>query len=129
MALSIKEAVGMLSAVGYCLSGSVRPQLLDILRRKPQTVGELAVMLKLKQPLVSHHLGKMFDAGVVVKQRNGKSVVYAINGEKLGRLVKPLELLAAAPALPKLAEAEAVVETATEAVAEPVEAAEVEVTA
>jgi len=134
MALSIKEAVGILSAVGYCLSGKVRPQLLDLLRRKPQTVGELAEMLELKQPLVSHHLGLMFEAGVLAKQRNGKSVMYAINGEKLSRLVKPLELLAAAPALPKLAEAEAeaeaeaVVETVTEAVAEPVEVAEAEVT-
>ena len=106
-------------------SGKVRPQLLDLLRRKPQTVGELAETLKLKQPLVSHHLGLMFEAGVLAKQREGKSVRYAINGEKLSRLVKPLELLSAAPAMPKLAEAEAEAE-AEDVVAEAVEVEAVE---
>ena len=106
MAMSIKDAVSRLAAVGYCLSGKVRPVLIDILRRKPTTVGELAKQTKLAQPLVSHHLKKMFDAGLLVKQRDGKSVVYADNGEKLTTLIKPLELLAAAPALPTKDEAE-----------------------
>ena len=132
MAMSIKEAVAMLSAVGHCLSGKVRPVLLDILRHKPQTVSELAEMTKLKQPLVSHHLGKMFGAGLLVKQRDGKSVVYGINGEKMSRLVKPIELLAAAPALPKLADEEAeaapvVAEEAAEEATEVVEEAAVAV--
>ena len=102
MAMSIKEAVVVVSTMGSSMSGEIRSMLLQALRRSPQTVGALAEAVKQGQPLVSHHLKLMAQAGVVVKQRDGRSVTYGVNGDAFSKLSKAADLLAAAPKLPEL---------------------------
>jgi len=102
MAMSIKDAVAVVSTMGSAMSGEIRSQLLQVLRRSPQTQGALAEAVKQHQSLVSHHLKLMTQAGIVVKQRDGKSVTYAVNGDAFSKLTKAADLLSAAPKLPEL---------------------------
>jgi len=42
-------------------------------------VGEIVTELGMPQPRVSHHLGVLRAAGLVVDRRNGRQVIYDIN--------------------------------------------------
>jgi ArsR family transcriptional regulator len=52
-------------------------QLLD----GPKHVGELNESLGLEQSLLSHHLKTLREAGLVVSERDGKSVLYSLAPE------------------------------------------------
>jgi len=54
---------------------------LDVVRQlmeSPRHVGELNATLPIDQSLLSHHLKILRDAGIVVAQRDGKSVLYRL---------------------------------------------------
>jgi DNA-binding transcriptional ArsR family regulator len=56
----------------------MRIRLLDHLRDAEHSVGELAGTLGATQQNVSKHLGVLYEAGVVERQKDGTRVVYAI---------------------------------------------------
>lgn len=58
------------------------PTRLAVLKRLlggPRHVMELASELAVSQPLLSHHLRSLRDAGFVTSKRDGKRVLYALN--------------------------------------------------
>jgi ArsR family transcriptional regulator len=55
-----------------------RLRLLNELRNRERSVGELAEALGLSYPNVSQHLGLMRDAGVVATRRDGTTVFYRL---------------------------------------------------
>lgn len=61
------------------LSDPTRVRLLALLRREELTVAELASVLRLAQPRVSTHLGKLREAGLVRDRRAGVSAYYRFN--------------------------------------------------
>ena len=66
---------------------------LDVLRRllvRPHRVGELADELGVEQSLLSHHLRTLREAGLVRGEREGKSVVYALDPEVVGQVSGPV---------------------------------------
>ncbi len=60
------------------LSDETRQQILQFLKDGPLNVGEIVNRTSLTQPTISHHLGILRRAGVVVTQRRGKQVYYAL---------------------------------------------------
>jgi DNA-binding transcriptional ArsR family regulator len=44
------------------------------------SVSELVSVVKLTQPTVSYHLKEMKDSGLLVSEKKGKEVFYAISG-------------------------------------------------
>jgi len=68
------------------LSDATRLRILAILSKGPKNVTALCDTLELKQPTVSHHLGLLRRVGLVNNVRDGKSVVYEINPERLATL-------------------------------------------
>jgi ArsR family transcriptional regulator len=77
------------------LADEARLRILGLLAERELCVCELVGALKLSQPLVSHHLRVLRDAGLLIPRRKGKWVYYTLNegripGErgKLVRLVK-----------------------------------------
>jgi ArsR family transcriptional regulator len=77
-----------IAGVAKALAEPVRVQLLDVLRRsdRPVCQCELIALLEIKQPLLSHHMRKLIDAGLVDVKRRHKWAYYTVNTEALKEL-------------------------------------------
>lgn len=63
------------------LSDETRLHVVRLLMDKPQHVGQLNEVLKVEQSLLSHHLGLLRKAGLVIGERDGKAVLYRLSPE------------------------------------------------
>jgi DNA-binding transcriptional ArsR family regulator len=61
------------------LNDPTRRQILEMLRDKDMTAGEIAAQFDMSWPSVSHHLDLLRNAGLVVAQKEGQYVLYSIN--------------------------------------------------
>jgi hypothetical protein len=80
------------SAVGYLkvLANETRLKLVGLLATRERSVGELAEILGLKEPTISHHLAKLSAAGLVGMRAAGTVHFYRLDGEALQRLSQEL---------------------------------------
>jgi ArsR family transcriptional regulator len=65
----------------------VRIRVLELLSDAERTVGELQAQLGLEQSHLSHQLGVLRRAGVVVTRREGSSVVYALDDPRMAEIL------------------------------------------
>lgn len=82
------------------LAHESRLKLLGILANQEASVGELAAMLKLKEPTVSHHLAKLKEIGLVGMRAEGNTHIYWLDNDSLQGLTQKLftfEKIAAQP--------------------------------
>ena len=68
------------------LTDPSRRAVLDLLRRRPHTVGELADTLELSQPTTSKHLRVLREARLVQVQRDAQRRIYMIDLAPLAEL-------------------------------------------
>jgi ArsR family transcriptional regulator len=61
------------------LADPERLRIVDCLRAGPQNVSELATRLRSELANVSHHLGVLRQAGLVLDRKDGKYVVYRLH--------------------------------------------------
>lgn len=74
--LHLKKAALVLRAMNYKL----RQQMIKLLdENQRMTVTEIYVKLRLEQSVASQHLAILRRAGIVITQRDGKFIYYAIN--------------------------------------------------
>ena len=76
------------AALAKALAEPLRVQILDVLRRSDQEVCqcELIPLFGITQPLLSHHMKKLIDAGLVQVERRHKWAYYTVNPEALKEL-------------------------------------------
>ncbi|MFX3634306.1 MAG: ArsR/SmtB family transcription factor [Candidatus Pristimantibacillus sp.] len=55
-----------------------RMQIVELLRKRPLTVGEIAERLKLRQPQASKHLRVLYEAGIVEVQVDSNRRIYRL---------------------------------------------------
>ncbi len=72
-----------------------RLRILRALARSERCVFDLIEELDLPQPLVSYHLRRLRDAGLVATRRRAQWVFYSLNRDGWDALVAPLAVLAA----------------------------------
>ncbi len=72
------------------LADEKRLRLLGILANRACSVEELAELLRLRAPTVSHHLTKLKELGLVEMQAEGNTHLYRLNAEGLRGLNKAL---------------------------------------
>ncbi|MHB1859076.1 MAG: ArsR/SmtB family transcription factor [Solirubrobacteraceae bacterium] len=77
-----------LATIAKALSEPVRLQIVDLLRRSEVAVCqcELITLFDVKQSLLSHHMRKLIDAGLVSVQRRHKWAYYTISEDVLEEL-------------------------------------------
>jgi ArsR family transcriptional regulator len=77
-----------IAALAKALAEPLRVQILDVLRRSDQHVCqcELIPLFGITQPLLSHHMKKLIDAGLVQVERRHKWAYYTVNPEALKEL-------------------------------------------
>ena len=92
-----------MSNVFKALSDPTRRRVLELLRERPMTAGELAAEFDVSKPTMSAHFTVLKDANLVDATKDGKSVIYRI---KLSVLEDALLGFAAAFGLGSNAETE-----------------------
>jgi predicted transcriptional regulator len=70
------------------LADASRLRILGILAGRECSVEELASLLKVKPPTVSHHLNKLKELGLVRMRQDGTTHHYSLDEEALARLSK-----------------------------------------
>ena len=83
--LQVAEALVLAGAL-KALADPARLRLLSLIRSTAggrATTGVLADRLGLTQPTVTHHLGALFDAGFLERERDGRQTWYWVNTDGL----------------------------------------------
>jgi hypothetical protein len=70
------------------LSDESRLKIVGVLASQERSVDELAELLDLRAPTVSHHLSRLKDAGLVSMRSEGTSHLYSLNSKELRALSK-----------------------------------------
>jgi len=86
------------ASVAQALAHPVRLQILEMLRDEGAYVMHLTTMLGRPQANISQHLGILRQAGLVVDERQGMTVIYRVRDPRVFELVDRLKALAAPPA-------------------------------
>ncbi|HEY8584483.1 MAG TPA: metalloregulator ArsR/SmtB family transcription factor [Capillimicrobium sp.] len=75
-----------MDATAAALSDPVRRRVLELLRDRPRTAGELAGAFSISRPAVSRHLRVLREGGLVADEARGRQRVYALRPEPLAEL-------------------------------------------
>ena len=67
-----------MSRVFKALSDPTRRRILELLRRRPMSAGELADHFDVSKPAMSAHFAVLREAGLIDSQKHGKSVIYEL---------------------------------------------------
>lgn len=70
------------------LNDPTRRTILEMLRDKDMTAGEIAAQFDMSWPSVSHHLDLLRKAGLVVAEKEGQYVYYSINTTVMDDMLK-----------------------------------------
>ncbi|MHB8577270.1 MAG: autorepressor SdpR family transcription factor [Dehalococcoidia bacterium] len=72
------------------LADPTRRQILQLLRRRDMTAGEIAAQFAMSAPSVSHHLAALKNAGLVRAERNGQTIVYSLESTVVQEVLQEL---------------------------------------
>lgn len=61
------------------LSDKTRRKILELLKEKDMTAGEIADYFKITKASISHHLNILKQANLVSDERNGQFIYYSLN--------------------------------------------------
>jgi len=61
------------------LNDSTRREILDLLKQKDRSAGEIADAFNISKPSISHHLDILKRADLITSEKNGQFIIYSIN--------------------------------------------------
>ncbi|GFR37244.1 transcriptional regulator [Insulibacter thermoxylanivorax] len=61
------------------LSDPTRRKILDLLKERDRTAGEIAEHFTMTKPSISNHLNMLKQAGLITDERQGQHIVYSLN--------------------------------------------------
>ena len=61
------------------LNDETRRQILEFLREKDMSAGEIADKFQISKPSISHHLELLKKADLITQKKKGQFVIYSIN--------------------------------------------------
>ena len=70
------------------LSDPTRRKILELLREKDMSAGEIADHFKISKPSISHHLNLLKNSELVLGEKIGQNVYYSLNTTALQELIK-----------------------------------------
>ncbi|MDB5015512.1 MAG: sdpR 5 [Mucilaginibacter sp.] len=70
------------------LNDPTRREILDLLKVKDLTAGEIADQFNISKPSISHHLDLLRQAGLVVSVKEGQFIYYSLNTTVMDELLK-----------------------------------------
>ncbi|MGC4101409.1 autorepressor SdpR family transcription factor [Ferruginibacter sp.] len=70
------------------LNDPTRRAILEMLRKKDMTAGEIADQFNISKPSISHHLDLLKQAKLVVSVKEGQFIFYSINTTVMDEMLK-----------------------------------------
>ena len=70
------------------ISDPTRRKILDMLRKRDLTAGEIADAFAMTKPSISHHLDILKKANLVVAVKEGQFIIYSLNTTELDELIQ-----------------------------------------
>jgi DNA-binding transcriptional ArsR family regulator len=67
-----------MSLVFKALSDPTRRRILELLRERPLSAGDLADHFEVSKPTMSAHFAVLREAGLIASEKHGKSVIYQL---------------------------------------------------
>lgn len=68
-----------MNEVFKAVSDKTRRVILQMLRTRDMTAGEIAEHFDISRPSISHHLNILKQAGLVMDERQGQNIFYSLN--------------------------------------------------
>lgn len=81
--MSAPQSVGDLSRLLKVIADETRLRILGALASRPLTGKEIAELLELTPPTISHHMRKLTDAGIVIAESDAQRQWYRLNSDLL----------------------------------------------
>ena len=70
------------------LNDSTRREILELLKKKDLTAGEIADRFNISKPSISHHLDLLKQAGLVQSVKEGQYIYYSLNTTVMDEILK-----------------------------------------
>ena len=70
------------------LNDKTRRQILELLKEKDMTAGDIAEAFNISKPSISHHLDILKRADLVSSEKNGQFITYSLNTTILEDVLK-----------------------------------------
>jgi DNA-binding transcriptional ArsR family regulator len=70
------------------LNDKTRRDILELLRKKDMTAGEIVEKFKISGPSISHHLDLLKQAGLIVSEKEGQFIRYSLNTTVMDDIMK-----------------------------------------
>ncbi|MBP2282627.1 DNA-binding transcriptional ArsR family regulator [Flavobacterium sp. CG_23.5] len=68
-----------MNAIFKALNDATRREILELLKIKDLTAGEIAAHFNISKPSISHHLDILKQADLITSEKKGQFVIYSIN--------------------------------------------------
>lgn len=68
-----------MNALFKALNDATRRRILELLKERSYTAGEIAEQFNISKPSISHHLDLLHQAELVARKREGQFIIYTIN--------------------------------------------------
>ena len=78
----------MLNLLFKALNDPTRREILEMLKDRDLTAGEIADRFNISKPSISHHLDLLRQADLVVSVKEGQFVTYSINTTVMDEMLK-----------------------------------------
>lgn len=77
-----------MNALFKALNDPTRRAILELLKKRDMTAGEIADSFHISKPSISHHLDLLRQAGLVVSVKEGQFINYSLNTTVLDEILK-----------------------------------------
>ncbi|HRN55767.1 MAG TPA: autorepressor SdpR family transcription factor [Agriterribacter sp.] len=77
-----------MNLVFKALNDATRREILELLRTRDMTAGEIAQQFSISWPSISHHLDLLKQAGLVSATKNGQYVYYSLDTTVVDDILK-----------------------------------------
>lgn len=70
------------------LNDQTRREILEMLKDRDMTAGEIAEQFDISKPSISHHLDLLKQAGLIDASKNGQFITYTLNTTVVDEILK-----------------------------------------
>ncbi|WP_439505087.1 autorepressor SdpR family transcription factor [Sediminibacterium sp.] len=77
-----------MNIVFKALNDATRREILELLRDRDMTAGEIADQFNMTKPSISHHLDLLKQADLVIANKEGQFIHYSINTTVMDEMLK-----------------------------------------
>lgn len=78
----------ILNALFKALNDPIRRDILDLLKDKDMSAGDIAEHFNIGKPTISHHLDLLRQAGLVTSAKQGQFIIYSISTTVLDEMLQ-----------------------------------------